>query len=328
VTELRFRFRGSLWRNVLVPAAMALAPVIAVFSWRWFRADEVARGYAEFAGLPSPELPPGYWFDTAWIAIPIGLLVLLLRWRRPNSQLVVGPVSVSSSWVAGSTGTVHRGRVTEVRFDREGMIRFEVPDGLSLIVDGRDLEPVPGAETPEEIARMCAAALAVPLVKVKAGGVSEVVAGEHLRSTRLTLTGLKQAARDGSDLSGVDISHLDYKGIDLSGLTLVGATLRHPTKPDRSETGPDAWDRVRLVGADLTGADLQWARLNGASMSGAKLVGARLVGADLRGADLRQVDLSGADLEEALLDGTDLSGAVWDDTTRWPAGFLPTAAPS
>jgi hypothetical protein len=278
--------------------------------------------------LPSPELPPGYWFDYAWIAIPIGFVVLLIRWRQPDPQLVVGPVSISSSLVAGSTRRVDRGRVTEVRFDRKGMIRFEVPDGLSLIVDGKDLEPAPGAETPEEVARMCAAALAVPLVRMKVGGRTEVVEGGHLRSTRLTLTGLEVAARDGSDLSGVDISHLDYKGIDLSGLRLVGARLRHPTKPDRSEVGPDVWDRVRLVGADLTGADLQWARLNGASMSGAKLVGARLVGADLRGADLRQADLSGADLEEAFLDGADLSGAVWDDTTRWPAGFLPAAAPS
>jgi uncharacterized protein YjbI with pentapeptide repeats len=126
----------------------------------------------------------------------------------------------------------------------------------------------------------------------------------------------------------VDISHLDYKGIDLSGLRLVGAYLRHPTRPDRSEDGPDVWDRVRLAAADLTGADLQWARLNGASMSGAKLVGARLVGADLRGADLRRADLSGADLDGALLDGADLSGAVWDDATRWPAGFLPTGAHS
>jgi hypothetical protein len=320
--ELRFRFRAATWRTNLVPLAMILAVLAAEYWWRWDNAEEIARGYSEFWRLQPVQLPVGYWYSGTWATLVVELGRLGIRRLRRDPQLVVGPVSISSSFASGRAREVHRGRVTEVRFTRRGGIRFHVPDGLSLKVRGSDLEPVPGAETPEEIARMCAAALAVPLVRVKVGGEREMVAGEHLRSTRLTLTGLKAAVQAGEDLSGVDISHLDYKGFDFSGLTLVGATLRHPTKPDRSETGPNGWDRVVLDGADLTGADLQWARLNGASMSGAKLIGARLVGADLRGADLRRADLSGADLDGAFLDGADLSGVVWDETTRWSEGLV------
>jgi uncharacterized protein YjbI with pentapeptide repeats len=33
--------------------------------------------------------------------------------------------------------------------------------------------------------------------------------------------------------------------------------------------------------------------------------------------------LFGSDLTEAILDGANLKGAVYDDETRFPAGFLP-----
>jgi hypothetical protein len=306
-----------------VPLAMILGLLAAEYWWKWSNADEIARSYSEFWSLDPIELPYGYWQSpllSTVLVVELGRL--LIRRLRRNPQLVLGPVAISSSFTVGFSRSVHRGRVTEVRLHPDGVIGFAVPDGLSLQVDGEDLVPVPGGDTPEEIARMCAGALAVPLVKVRKGGGKDVIEGEHLRSTRLTLTELEASVQARGDLSGVDISHLDYKGLDFSGLRLVGATLRRPTKPDPSEARPDAWDRVVFDGADLTGADLQWARLNGASMSGAKLVGARLVGADLRGADLRRADLSGADLDGALLDGADLSGVVWDETTRWSEGFV------
>lgn len=83
-----------------------------------------------------------------------------------------------------------------------------------------------------------------------------------------------------------------------------------------------------LSGAALSGADLQNAALRNANLQKADLHLADLNGADLRGADLRAVnfrgaDLRGADLRETRLHRADLNHCLYNDDTRWPAGFDP-----
>lgn len=117
---------------------------------------------------------------------------------------------------------------------------------------------------------------------------------------RMKLSEAYEAQKAGRDLSGVDLSHLKIRQLDLTGLKAVGATLRGRRRPAEVDPEPGTWDRF-ADGYVRT----RWGQ-------------ARMDGADL----------TRADLEEAFLDGADLAGAVWDDTTRWPAGFLPAGAPS
>lgn len=95
----------------------------------------------------------------------------------------------------------------------------------------------------------------------------------------------------------------------------------------------------QLQGLDLTGANLYWASLGDADLSFANLSDADLRGATLdraicRGTSFRRAKmgrdnlggstiLRGADLGSADLDGAMLEGAIYDDATRFPAGFDP-----
>jgi uncharacterized protein YjbI with pentapeptide repeats len=73
---------------------------------------------------------------------------------------------------------------------------------------------------------------------------------------------------------------------------------------------------ANLVGASMKDADLTGINLNDALLDGANLSNAKLHDADLRRTSFKEADLSGADL----------TGALYDDTTVWPAGFDPAAA--
>jgi RHS repeat-associated protein len=98
----------------------------------------------------------------------------------------------------------------------------------------------------------------------------------------------------------------------------------------------------QLQGLDLTAANLYWASLGDADLSFANLSRADLRGATLdraicrgtnfTGANLGRdnlggsTSLKGADLETAILHECTMLGAVYDDATRFPPKFDPTAA--
>jgi uncharacterized protein YjbI with pentapeptide repeats len=108
------------------------------------------------------------------------------------------------------------------------------------------------------------------------------------------------------------------EGSDFSGANLKKAVLAELDVP-----------RARLRGAnlsqcDLRKADLRWSDLRGARLKGSQLDGALFDGADLMGADLRYSTLLGSVFEGARLGGIRLRGAIWDETTVWPRGFIPT----
>ena len=56
-----------------------------------------------------------------------------------------------------------------------------------------------------------------------------------------------------------------------------------------------------------------------------RLDGSVLVGADLTGAALDRASLRGTDFRDAILQGASFVGAIYDDQTKFPAGFDPVA---
>jgi uncharacterized protein YjbI with pentapeptide repeats len=109
----------------------------------------------------------------------------------------------------------------------------------------------------------------------------------------------------GADLSGLHAPYGQLQGLDLSGAHLYAAKLRN----------------ADLSFAILTGADLR-----GAALERAVCRGARFRGADLGRDNLdARTTLQGADLSTADLHDAKLEGAVYDDDTRFPEGFMPQA---
>jgi hypothetical protein len=137
---------------------------------------------------------------------------------------------------------------------------------------------------------------------------------------------LRKADLAGARLNGVDFHGANLDGADLSGASLVRATFWGIGLPCRLK-------RARLVGADLRSASMLSCQGSDADFSGAILTGAwmdsstlrrtNFVGADLSRATLTGSDLRGADFTGARLDGLVLERGQFDDTTRWPTGYLP-----
>ncbi len=132
---------------------------------------------------------------------------------------------------------------------------------------------------------------------------------------------LRNAVLSGFNLWDFDFSSADLSGADASRADLAWASLDHAS----------------LIGADLSYADLTGANLTGADLSEALLVGSDMTRANLRDAVLRRADLTGAylaitnligaDLDGARLDGATMIGVHYDDSTRWPEGFVQPPQP-
>lgn len=156
------------------------------------------------------------------------------------------------------------------------------------------------------------------------------LAGSKLREADLTGTDLRWADLANVQTVGhvVTEQHLRLKRpADLSDAHLDDANLSHAIAVGAKLTG------AHMSVIDLTGAALRDADLAGATINFGNLTGADLSLADLTGADLWKADLTGADLSNAVLTGADLTGAqltrttldsiVYDQHTKWPAGFTP-----
>lgn len=131
-----------------------------------------------------------------------------------------------------------------------------------------------------------------------------------LRGADLRGVNLRHAHLQGAILSGADLTCADLHFADLTGADLTGAILR-----DASLCFTQL-RRANLNNADLSHADLRHAILRNALLSGANLLDSKLDGSNLRGADL----------QGAVLDGAVLNFNLWDENTKWPAGFKPPAS--
>ncbi len=167
--------------------------------------------------------------------------------------------------------------------------------------------------------------------------------GADLREADLTeadLTGvfLAGANLSGADLSRADLVNVDLTGADLSAAVLDGASLLNAVY-DQDTAWPHDFDsthskaagpkadlsKANLSGIELSGVNLREAILIEADLSHANLGEADLRKANLSHANLSNADLRKANLSTAILNDTDLRGAVYDDTTKWPAAIDPVA---
>lgn len=122
-----------------------------------------------------------------------------------------------------------------------------------------------------------------------------------------TASGAPVAGTVGAPAPDVRITHRQTGALllEVESPTLVGAKL----------------PRAALSGASLRNATLRGADLLRADLHLADLCGADLREADLRAVNFRGADLRGADLREARLSHADLHFSLYDQQTRWPAGF-------
>jgi hypothetical protein len=145
--ELRRPVVEELKRSTpLVAAVIGLAVV------KWVRADGVARGYADFLGSESPELPPDYWWSVwfllfAWVAIPVVLLVIRAR-RQP--MLTIDAERIEASYSNSSVRRIDTPRVSEIQLTNRGL-RFFARDGLAPRVPSRLLVGVTDVHAALEI---------------------------------------------------------------------------------------------------------------------------------------------------------------------------------
>lgn len=170
------------------------------------------------------------------------------------------------------------------------------------------------------------------------------LSGADLRSADLSRADLGSANLSGvnlsfADLSGTELWFADLSDANLERVNLSDANLEYANLSGAVLDSADL-SGAELLDADLSGANLMVANLPGAvlriadlseasllcaNLSGADLGSANLSGASLLGADLSRTFLLEADLSEADLEGTDLSKIVYDNVTKWPAGFTPPA---
>jgi uncharacterized protein YjbI with pentapeptide repeats len=170
---------------------------------------------------------------------------------------------------------------------------------------------------------------------------------------------LRRARFTNATLSSAKLGAVVAIGAHFDGAQMAFADLQTGTTDARSLFGSASFRKAVLTGAQLQGgsfvradfsdADLRGANLYGADLTGAVLVNARMQGADLNFAMLTGANLVGARLEAfrgdiqlravdglrygphggattmcgANLTGAALVDAVYDENTRWPAGFNP-----
>ena len=159
--RLEFLFVRTAWRvgpmSWLVFFLVALA---AEYGLKLIRANDVAARWGV------DELPIDYWFSI----LPIVLVAHLGRmaWRRliRSPKLTLDEDKIRASFSASPAQEVLTDRVTEIQVDEErSLVRFFVPDGLSLAVQ-TDLLETQGAG-PIDLAHRFAHVLDVPVVPVR-----------------------------------------------------------------------------------------------------------------------------------------------------------------
>lgn len=147
---------AGTWRYTV----FLLVALAVVYGIKLARAPELAASWGVDA------LPVDYWFSV----IPILLLAEFIRlvWRRlvRSPRLTLEDGMIRTTFTESNIKQVVADRVTEVQVDeRTSLIRFFIPDGLSLAVRANLLES--DALDPIDVARRFAEALDVPVVPVR-----------------------------------------------------------------------------------------------------------------------------------------------------------------
>ncbi len=133
-----------------------------------------------------------------------------------------------------------------------------------------------------------------------------------------------------ADLREADLTGVCFYEVDLSSGRFDGARLlrgRFKSCPVRSAGFRGAvLAEARCEGTSFDGADFRQADLRGASFSSCSFRGVDFHGARLQGAGFGYGSLVGADLSAADLTDARFKGTEHDETTRWPADYVPALA--
>ncbi len=155
--------------------------------------------------------------------------------------------------------------------------------------------------------------------------------GANLRGANLQGAYLRATKLEGADLSRANLEDVDLWQAALKGANLRGANLHKAYLSEADLRGADLREtdlrETYLKGADLRLAYLQGAKIDWKTEFDAKwrlvwqILNQHDVPFDLRNQNLQEANLIGADLRNLNLTGVDLRGAIYDETTLWPAGF-------
>lgn len=184
--------------------------------------------------------------------------------------------------------------------------------------------------------------------------------GAHLAGCDLSGTNLSATVLTGQDLSKVKSlagAYLDYiqwhgvvgvdgaPGVTPDFVALWLLAIQGPNTPGAAEVPVGglmrgnfscvSWPNAQLAGRGFMGTLFFGANLDGidlsdgggfglSSIDGTTFRGAKLQGSKFGRVSARGADFTGADLTGAKLTKVDLAGAIWDGTTKWPAGFDPS----
>lgn len=154
-------------------------------------------------------------------------------------------------------------------------------------------------------------------------GTHQELPGIDIRRKDLSRTYLPGKNLSGANLAGTILTEADLGGTNLRGAVFGEMNLKK-TVFTRAILREAKFFRPDLRGADLRGANLIGANLTEAVLTGAKLGGANFTGANLTGAIL-----FGVDFREVigLRSVINWQGSWYDQQTRWPSNFDPSAIP-
>lgn len=121
----------------------------------------------------------------------------------------------------------------------------------------------------------------------------------------------------GRSLLRANLEELRLQDANLDKVKLVNAKLRN------AKFGSVSLREARLNLADLANATLFDVNLTGADLGWANLQQARLINVNLTNAVLIETNLLGTNLSHTILNGANLIGAKYNNSTKWPQGFVP-----
>ena len=165
------------------------------------------------------------------------------------------------------------------------------------------------------------------LQQAKLGGAQ--LQGAKLEGAALLQADLQQANLMNANLKNAKLEDAKLNGAileraDLSGASLTQADFSNAPESDMTDTLMQVFAADYTMPAIAQGLPISQTNLRFANLSNANLSNANLQGADLHRANLTGVDLTGADLRNVEnLEQADLSALIYDETTRFPAGFTP-----
>lgn len=156
-----FLFVRNAWIAGTWPfTVFMLVSLVVDYAIKQARADEFAASWGV------DQLPVDYWFSVIPILLVAQLIRLALRRLIRSPRLTLEDGMIRTSFTESSIKQVVADRVTEVQVDeRRSLLRFFIPDGLSLAVRADLLES--GASDPIDLARGFGNALDVPVVQVR-----------------------------------------------------------------------------------------------------------------------------------------------------------------